>query len=170
MLAQPAFLGRLSFVSLELSFPPMMWFARGVELPDMMPVIACITPRSSGRCSRRPRSPDGRRFGPSLPGNRPQVAGRSSTCEGARDWFEIGDLVGGAIGGFTKSMTGVRGNAGPRPRRLKHDPEKCVAVFPRDKRNAFARRSCSNKKLERDGDSKKSHLALARIFNLQEET
>ena len=62
-------------------------------------------------------------------------------------------MVGGAIGGFTKSMTGVRANAGPRPRSLEHDPEKCVAVFPRDKRNAFARRSCSNKKLERDGDS-----------------
>jgi hypothetical protein len=36
---------------------------------------------------------------------------------------------------------------------LQHDPEKCVAVFPRDKRNAFARRSCSIKNLERDGDS-----------------
>ena len=34
--------------------------------------------------------------------------------------------------------------------------------FPRDKReNAFARRSCSNKKIERDDDSKKSHPALA---------
>ena len=27
---------------------------------------------------------------------------------------------------------------------LEHDPEKCVLVFPRDKREAFARRSCSN--------------------------
>src|SRR6266852_4585858 len=36
-----------------------------------------------------------------------------------------------------------------------------VPVFPRDKREAFARRSCSNKKLERDDDSKKSHPALA---------
>src|SRR6266446_5398809 len=35
-----------------------------------------------------------------------------------------------------------------------------VPVFPRDKREAFARRSCSNKKLERDDDSKKSHPAL----------
>src|SRR5882672_10040085 len=33
-------------------------------------------------------------------------------------------------------------------------------VFPRDKREAFARRSCSNKKIERDDDSKKSHPAL----------
>jgi hypothetical protein len=33
-------------------------------------------------------------------------------------------------------------------------------VFPRDKREAFARRSCSNKKIERDDDSKKSHSAL----------
>jgi hypothetical protein len=32
--------------------------------------------------------------------------------------------------------------------------------FPRDKReNAFARRSCSNKEIERDDDSKKSHHA-----------
>src|SRR5258705_12325044 len=29
--------------------------------------------------------------------------------------------------------------------RLKHDPEKSVPVFPRDKREAFARRSCSDK-------------------------
>ncbi len=36
-----------------------------------------------------------------------------------------------------------------------------VPVFPRDKREAFAWRSCSNKKLERDDDSKKSHPALA---------
>jgi len=54
-------------------------------------------------------------------------------------------------------------------RDLAHDPEKhalgprpdgWVAVFPRDKREAFARRSCSNKKIERDDDSKKSHPAL----------
>src|SRR5437879_11277821 len=33
--------------------------------------------------------------------------------------------------------------------------------FPsRQTRNAFARRSCSNKKIERDDDSKKSHHAL----------
>ena len=38
-----------------------------------------------------------------------------------------------------------------------------VPVFPRDKREAFARRSCSNKKIERDDDSKKSHRALAGI-------
>src|SRR6266436_4903643 len=52
---------------------------------------------------------------------------------------------------------------------LEHDPEKAcpaldagwVPVFPRDKREAFARRSCSNKKIERDNDSKKSHPALA---------
>ena len=36
-----------------------------------------------------------------------------------------------------------------------------VPVFPRDKREAFARRSCSNKKIERDDDSKKSRPALA---------
>src|SRR6266478_7361497 len=34
--------------------------------------------------------------------------------------------------------------------------------FPsRQTRNAFARRSCSNKKIERDDDSNKSHHALA---------
>jgi len=37
-----------------------------------------------------------------------------------------------------------------------------VPVFPRDKREAFARRSCANKKIERDDDSKKSHHALGR--------
>ena len=36
---------------------------------------------------------------------------------------------------------------------LEHDPEKCVAVF--------RKRSCSNKNIERDDDSKKSHPALA---------
>src|ERR1700682_6113567 len=35
-----------------------------------------------------------------------------------------------------------------------------IPVFPRDKREAFARRSCSNKKIERDDDSKKNHPAL----------
>ncbi len=43
---------------------------------------------------------------------------------------------------------------------LEHDPEKWGPVFPRDKREAFARRSCSNRKIERDDDSKKSHHAL----------
>ena len=43
---------------------------------------------------------------------------------------------------------------------LEHDPEKWAPVFPRDKREAFARRSCSNRKIERDGDSKKSRPAL----------
>src|SRR6202521_6291757 len=38
-----------------------------------------------------------------------------------------------------------------------------VPVFPRDKREAFVRRSCSNKRIERDDDSKKSHPALARF-------
>src|SRR5882724_7202653 len=37
-------------------------------------------------------------------------------------------------------------------RRIAHDPEKWVPVFPK--------RSCSNKKIERDDDSKKSHPAL----------
>src|SRR5258708_2870904 len=50
--------------------------------------------------------------------------------------------------------------AGEIHENLEHDPEKWVPVFPRDKREAFARRSCSNKKIERDDDSKKSHPAL----------
>src|SRR6266404_1643506 len=41
-----------------------------------------------------------------------------------------------------------------------HDPEKWI---PRDKRKAFARRSCSNKKMERDDDSKKSHHAPGKL-------
>src|SRR6267143_3548513 len=53
------------------------------------------------------------------------------------------------------------GNSGNRFS-LGHDPEKWAPVFPRDKREAFARRSCSNRKIERDDDSKKSHPALAR--------
>ena len=40
---------------------------------------------------------------------------------------------------------------------LGHDPEKWKPVFPRDKREAFARRSCSNNKLELDDESKISH-------------
>jgi hypothetical protein len=39
-------------------------------------------------------------------------------------------------------------------------PDGWVPVFPRYKREAFARRSCSNKKIERDDDSKKSHPAF----------
>jgi hypothetical protein len=44
---------------------------------------------------------------------------------------------------------------------LKHDPEKRVAVFRRDKReNAFARRSCSIKELKRDDEIQPNHRAL----------
>jgi hypothetical protein len=38
-------------------------------------------------------------------------------------------------------------------RRLTHDPEKWIPVFPRDKCGAFARRSCANNELKRDGAS-----------------
>ena len=47
---------------------------------------------------------------------------------------------------------------------LKHDPEKWIPVFPRDKRGAFARRSCSKKRIVRDDDSKKCHLALVALY------
>jgi hypothetical protein len=50
---------------------------------------------------------------------------------------------------------------------LEHDPEKWMPVFPRDKREAFARRSCSNKKIERDDDSNKSHPALGALLRGQ---
>jgi hypothetical protein len=49
-----------------------------------------------------------------------------------------------------------RGSCGCAPvaaaRRLEHDPEKWAPVFPRDKRGAFARRSCliQNMRLDRD--------------------
>ena len=55
--------------------------------------------------------------------------------------------------------------AGEIHENLEHDPEKWVPVFPRDKREAFARRSCSNKKIERDDDSKKSHPALVGVVD-----
>jgi hypothetical protein len=62
------------------------------------------------------------------------------------------------------TLTNAIADVAPVEERLtppEHDPEKWVPVFPRDKREAFARRSCSNKKIERDDDSKKSHPALA---------
>jgi hypothetical protein len=43
---------------------------------------------------------------------------------------------------------------------LEHDPEKVGTGFPK--------RSCSNKKIERDDDSKKSHPARARSIRLWE--
>ena len=48
-------------------------------------------------------------------------------------------------------------------------PDGWEPVFPRDKREAFARRSCSNKKIERDDDSKKSHPALGLAVTDQRE-
>jgi hypothetical protein len=46
---------------------------------------------------------------------------------------------------------------------LEHDPDKWLPVFPRDKREAFARRSCSNTKIEHDADSTK-RIALKSVF------
>src|SRR6266852_5451421 len=52
----------------------------------------------------------------------------------------------------------IRKKHAPGPR-----PDGWVPVFPRDKREAFARRSCSNKKIERDDDSSRSSaVALLR--------
>src|ERR1700745_4172894 len=42
-----------------------------------------------------------------------------------------------------------------------HDPEKCAAVFPRDKRVAFARRSSLIRSLERDPIALQDHCAAA---------
>jgi hypothetical protein len=64
-----------------------------------------------------------------------------------------------------RSFSDLALGRGGDPSSPEHDPEKWVPVFPRDKRQAFARRSCSNKKImlkqkiERDDDSKKSHHA-----------
>src|SRR3954447_18065610 len=41
-----------------------------------------------------------------------------------------------------------------------HDPEKWVSVFQKARHRARPEGSCSNKKLKRDDDSKKSHHAL----------
>src|SRR5262249_46887009 len=46
---------------------------------------------------------------------------------------------------------------------LEHDPEKWVPVFGKACPRARPEGSCSNNKLERDGDSKKRHLALGRL-------
>src|SRR5262245_2892566 len=46
--------------------------------------------------------------------------------------------------------------------KLKHDPEKWVPVF--------RKRSCSKHNLERDGDSKKSRLALALLWQILSST
>src|SRR5262249_38779357 len=45
---------------------------------------------------------------------------------------------------------------------LEHDPEKWVPVFGKACPRARPEGSCSNDRVERDGDSKKSHLALSR--------
>src|SRR5262249_21118091 len=58
-----------------------------------------------------------------------------------------------ASGGMSKSAKVV----------LEHDPEKWIPVFGQACPRARPEGSCSNNKLERAGDSKKSHLALARI-------
>src|SRR5262249_28934119 len=46
---------------------------------------------------------------------------------------------------------------------LEHDPEKWIPVFGKACPRARPEGSCSTNKLERDDDSKKSHLALVRF-------
>ena len=43
---------------------------------------------------------------------------------------------------------------------LEHDPEKWKPVFPRDKREAFARRSCSNRKIRPESNSTQLNQTL----------
>jgi hypothetical protein len=59
----------------------------------------------------------------------------------------------GLILGRATSTTAEAGFIRLRPLALEHDPEKWEPVF--------GKRSCSNKKIERDDDSKKNHPALA---------
>src|SRR6266704_4354079 len=80
------------------------------------------------------------------PGGKPKL-------EFSRDLEETGRYL-------MRRVPAMAAFAATREFRGEHDPEKWVPVFPRDKREAFARRSCSNRKIERDDDSKKSHAAL----------
>src|SRR5258708_818097 len=45
-----------------------------------------------------------------------------------------------------------------------HDPEKWKPVFPRDKRGAFARRSCSNKRIPLESDSTQCIVSGAAVL------
>jgi hypothetical protein len=45
-------------------------------------------------------------------------------------------------------------------KKLEHDPEKHALGLDPRVGTGFPKRSCSNKKIERDDDSKKSHPAL----------
>jgi hypothetical protein len=53
------------------------------------------------------------------------------------------------------------------PPGLKHDPEKHALGLDPRVGTGFPKRSCSNKKIERDDDSKKSHPALVRTEALK---
>src|SRR5262249_21171981 len=55
------------------------------------------------------------------------------------------------------------GRDGQIGRSLEHDPEKWIPVFGKACPRARPEGSCSNNKPERDGDSKKSHLALGSL-------
>src|SRR5580698_5575238 len=73
-----------------------------------------------------------------------------SPSQADRKVFNVGAPVSTAI--FSVSANGSNSSlrvivSSPSNILLEHDPEKWVPVFPRDKREAFARRSCSNKKI-----------------------
>jgi len=55
-------------------------------------------------------------------------------------------------------------HAGRMLRPTEHDPEKACPGLDPGRTPVFRKRSCSNKKLERDDDSKKSHPALASML------
>src|SRR5262245_4523898 len=74
----------------------------------------------------------------------PQRCCRSVTSHTNRWTFSPPQTGGGCRANRRKSWS------------LEHDPEKWIPVF--------GKRSCSNNKLERDDDSKKSHPVLARLL------
>jgi hypothetical protein len=121
----------------------------------------CCVRSSVNRKRRRCQADDASSYAPSH--------ARSSSCAPSHDDEEAHD----GQKDVTRKWPLHRGHffnlgaASRRQAKLKHDPEKCVAVFPRDKTprqtaRAFARRSCSIKELKRDDDSTKSHRASGR--------
>src|SRR5229473_4816152 len=97
------------------------------------------------------------------------AASRGSPEQGG-NWAMAGMRLGARPAECCMNVNAIVAWPDRAARTLEHDPEKhalgprpdgWVPVFPRDKREAFARRSRSNKKIERDDDSKESHPALA---------
>ena len=77
--------------------------------------------------------------------------GRGPAFEPALALYRRRGFVDGGASGLCGQP--VQPVPAPGARQLGHDPEQREAVFPRDKRIAFARRSCPNKELKRDDNS-----------------